>query len=58
MLFVFFTAVYFVCFTKIIDLIFKNTLSLFTSILALVCYVIAFVISVGLAEFTIKRIKW
>lgn len=57
MLFVFFTAVYFLCFVKIIDLIFRNTLSLFASILALVCYVIAFVISVGLAEFTIKRIK-
>ena len=37
LLFVFFTAVYFVCFVKIIDLIFRNTLSLFTSILALVC---------------------
>lgn len=34
LLFVFFTAVYFVCFVKIIDLIFRNTLSLFTSILA------------------------
>ncbi len=57
MLKVFFTVVYLYIFWFIIDLIFRNTLSVLTDILALICLVIAFIISVGMAEYTVKKIK-
>ena len=44
-------------FLFLIDLIFSNTLSVLTDILAVVCWVVAFLVSVGLAEYTVKRIK-
>lgn len=56
-LMVFFTVVYFLIFCFLIDLIFRNTLSVFTDLLAVVCWIIAFVASVGLADYTVKRIK-
>ena len=53
----FFTVVYFLIFCFLIDLIFRNTLSVFTDLLAVVCWIIAFIVSVGLAGYTVKRIK-
>jgi len=53
----FFTVVYFVAFLFLIDLVFRNTLSILTDILAVVCWVIAFVVSVGLADYTVEKIK-
>ena len=55
--FSFFTVVYFLIFCFLIDLIFRNTLSVFTDLLAVVCWIIAFIVSVGLADYTVKRIK-
>ena len=52
-----FTVVYFLIFCFLIDLIFRNTLSVFTDLLAVVCWIIAFIVSVGLADYTVKRIK-
>lgn len=57
MLRAFFTIAYFFLFLFLIDLIFRNTLSIFTDIMAMVCWVIAFIISVGLAGYTVKKIK-
>lgn len=57
MLTVFLAAVYYLVFLFLIDLIFSNTLSVLTDILAVVCWVVAFLVSVGLAEYTVKRIK-
>lgn len=53
----FFTVVYFLIFCFLIDLIFRNRLSVFTDLLAVVCWIIAFIVSVGLADYTVKRIK-
>ena len=54
---VFFTAVYFLIFCYFIDLVFRNTLSGFTDLLAVVCWVIALIISVALADYTVKKIS-
>ncbi len=56
-LMLFFTAVYFLIFCFLIDLVFRNTLSVLTDLLALVCWIIAFIVSVGLADYTVKKIK-
>ena len=56
-LMLFFTAVYFLIFCFLIDLVFRNTLSVLTDLLALVCWIIAFIVSVGLAGYTVKKIK-
>ena len=52
---VFLTIVYFLIFCFFIDLIFRNTLSIYSDLLAIACWVIAFIISVALAEFTVKK---
>lgn len=57
MLTAFFTAVYYLIFLFIIDSIFSNTLSVLTDIMAVVCWVITFIASVGLAEYTVRRIR-
>lgn len=57
MLMLLFTIVYFVVFFFLIDLVFRNTLSLFTNLLAVVCLIIAFIVSVGMADYTVKKIK-
>lgn len=57
MLMLLFTIVYFVVFFFLIDLVFRNTLSLFTNLLAVVCLIIAFIVSVGMAEYTVKKNK-
>lgn len=41
----------------ILDLIFRHTLSFITDLLAVICCIIAFVVSVGLADFTVKKIE-
>lgn len=57
MLIAFFTVVYFLASLFLIDLIFRNTLSVLTNIMAVICWIIAFVASVGLAEYTVKKIR-
>lgn len=57
MLTVFFVIVYFICFAFGIDLIFRHTLSTTTDILAIICLILAFSISVALAHYTVKKIK-
>ena len=57
MLKAFFTIVYFLVFLFFIDLVFRNTLSGFTDIMAVICWVIAFIVSVALADYTVKKIK-
>ena len=56
-LMLFFTAVYFLIFCFLFDLVFRNTLSVLTDLLALVCWITAFIVSVGLADYTVKKIK-
>lgn len=57
MLRAFFSIIYFLIFLFLIDLVFRNTLSVYTDILAVVCWIIALIISVGLTDFTVKKIK-
>ena len=52
-----FSAAYFLGFLFLIDLVLRHTLSLFTDILAIVCWIIALIASVGIAEYTVKKIK-
>lgn len=52
-----FSIIYFLIFLILIDLVFRNTLSVYTDILAVICWIIALIISVGLANFTVKKIK-
>lgn len=54
---VFLTIVYFILFFKIIQWIFRYAFNPLTDILSLVCVVIAFIASVGLADFTVKKIR-
>lgn len=53
----FFTAVYFGAFLYVIDLIFRHTVSPVTDILAVICWAAAFIASVILADYTIKKIE-
>lgn len=59
----FFTIVYFLIFCSIIRLVFTNFISNFfssfaaESILTIFCWIIAFFISVGLGDYTEKRIR-
>ena len=50
-----FTVVYFLIFCFFIDLIFRNTLNILSDLLAIACWAIAFIISVALAEYTVKK---
>ncbi len=52
-----FAGIYFLLFLFVIDLLFRNTLSAMTDILAIVCWIIAFIASVGLADFTVKKVR-
>ena len=55
---VFFTVVYFIAFGYAIDFVFGNfSCSVMTTLLVLWCWAIALIISVGLAEYTVKKIK-
>ena len=54
---IFLTVVYFLIFCFFIDLIFRNFLSIYSDLLAIACWVIAFIISVALAGFTVKKMK-
>ena len=58
LLFVLFTAVYFRLFCQIIDLVFRNCgINFIFDILAFVCWIIALVVSVGLGDFTVKKVE-
>lgn len=52
----FFTIVYFIILEKFVNFIFRNTFSALSDILIVVCWVIAFIISVGMAEYTEYKI--
>ena len=56
MLKAFFAVVYFCIFLFFIDLIFRNTLSVFTDILAVICWIIALIVSIGMADYTVKKV--
>lgn len=58
MLKAFFTVVYFIIFGYIIDFVFRHVPgSVMTTLLVLWCWAIALIISVGLAEYTVKKIR-
>lgn len=57
MLRIFFTVVYFLVFAFFIDLIFRNTHHIVTDLLTIVCWVVALIVSVGLADYTAKKIQ-
>lgn len=57
MLKAFFSVVYFCIFLFFIDLIFRNMLSVFTDILAVICWIIALIVSIGMADYTAKKVK-
>lgn len=54
---VLFTAVYFVVFLLLIGLVFRNTLNAFRDLLAVICWLIALIVSIGLADYTVKKLK-
>jgi len=57
-LFLLFTAVYFWLFCQIIDLVFRNCgINFVFDILAVVCWIIALVVSVGLGDFTVRKVE-
>lgn len=59
MLVVFFTIVYFICFWKIIDVVLCYTpwdIS-FLNLVGVICLFIAFLVSIGLACYTVKKIE-
>ena len=57
-LFVVFTAFYFWLFCQVIDYLFRNSgVNFVIDVLAVVCWIIAFVASVGLGDFTVKKVE-
>jgi len=57
-LFLIFTAVYFYLFCQVIDLAFRSSgISFILDILVVVCWIIALVASVGLGDYTVKKIE-
>ena len=57
-LFIIFTAFYFYLFCQVIELLFRNSdVNFIFDILAVVCWIIAFVASVGLGDFTVKKVE-
>lgn len=57
MLIAFFTIVYFRVFLFLLNLIFRNTLSAFGNLMAVICCIIAFIVSIELADYTVKKIE-
>ena len=57
MLTIFFTVVYFLLFAFFIDLIFRNTHHIVTDLLTIVCWVVALIVSAGLADYTVKKVQ-
>lgn len=53
----FFTLVYFWLLGHGVALLFRQTHHIVTDLLTLVCWIIAFLASVGLAEYTVKKIR-
>jgi hypothetical protein len=55
----FFAIVYFLVFFFLLDLVFRNTMGIspITNVLQLACLIVAFIVSVGLADYTIKKIE-
>ena len=53
----FFTVVYCLVFLYLINAVFKHTINPITDLLAMLFFVIAFIASVILADYTIKKIK-
>ena len=57
MLRAFFTVVFFFFFVVIIDIILRKKLIGTGKLLAVVCLIIALIVSVGLTEYTIRKIR-
>lgn len=57
MLFVILAALYFRFSVAILHFLFRNTMGIVADILTIICLFIALIISVGLAEYTEKKIK-
>ena len=53
----FFVVIYFRIFCFIIVWFFRDTLNFVTDILTVVCWIVSFVVSVGLADYTMKKLK-
>lgn len=53
----FFVIMYFLVFLFLIDLVFRSTATVTANLLAVACWVIAFIASVGLADLTAKKIR-
>lgn len=53
---VFFAMVYFLLCFFLLRLIFRNTFGGFADVLAVVCLIIAFILSVGLSEYTVNKL--
>ncbi|MBR1972290.1 MAG: hypothetical protein IKA16_02490 [Oscillospiraceae bacterium] len=57
-LFLIFTGVYFYLFCQVIDFLFRNSgLNILLDILVIVCWIAALVASVGLSDYTVKKIE-
>ena len=57
MLRAFFAIMYFPVFLFLIDLVFRSTTTVTANLLAVACWVIAFIASVVLADLTAKKIR-
>lgn len=59
MLGIFFTIVYFICFFHLINFVANRTLGmdLLSNLLCIVCWVIAYIVSVVLSDYTLKKIE-
>lgn len=57
MLRAFFAIMYFPVFLFLIDLVFRSTATVTANLLAVACWVIAFIASVGPADLTAKKIR-
>jgi len=53
----FLAAVYFAILFIVLKFAFRGTLHILTDLLSIACLVVALIVSVALAEFTVKRIK-
>ena len=57
MLRLFFTIIYFVVMLCVLKEIFSNTLSFVADLLAVISCIVALVVSVGCADYTVKKIE-
>lgn len=53
----FFAVIYFIVFGYLIYFIFRNTHSIYMDLLTIACWIVAFIASIGLANYTVEKIK-